>query len=388
MKQEQLKRENDEIDLIEIFRTLWDKKFLIILMTFLITGVSAIYAFTAKEKWVSQAEISPPKLQEFQNYFAIKKELARIIQDSSSENKEPKRSNENEDVSKDLFGRLSLLLNSGNEKEAFLSQSGLYLDLIANEKDALSQRKILSKLAKESIQIIKPDPKRDLNLDGLKISFSAETPKDAQQYLTDFIQAVNDKTAQQSINDIQVEIQETINDLKYERDLFESSVKVQNAIRLDNLQNAYQTALLAGITDYVKAVEKLEIADGVSGMLSSDAKIPLSGSKSDNDPYLFMFGEKYLKAQIDSLQNHKVIYPQRYYQVQELLTKLELLLKKIQSTEVKIQSFSYQAFPDYPISRDKPKRAIILAFGFIAGLILSSLFVLGMNVFRKSRKDN
>lgn len=388
MKQEQFKRENDEIDLIEILRTLWDKKFLIILMTFLITGVSAIYAFTAKEKWVSQAEISPPKLQEFQNYFAIKKELARIIQDSSSENKEPKSSNENEDVSKDLFGRLGLLLNSGNEKEAFLSQSGLYLDLIANEKDALSQRKILSKLAKENIQVIKPDPKRDLNLDGLKISFSAETPKDAQQYLTDFIQAVNDKTAQQSINDIQVEIQETINDLKYERDLFESSVKVQNAIRLDNLQNAYQTARLAGITDYVKAVEKLEIADGVSGMLSSDAKIPLSGFKSDNDPYLFMFGEKYLKAQIDSLQSNKVIYPQRYYQVQELLTKLELLLKKIQITEVKIQSFSYQTFPDYPISRDKPKRAIILAFGFIAGLILSSLFVLGMNVFRKSRKDN
>lgn len=386
MKQEQFKRENDEIDLIEILRTLWDKKFLIILMTFLITGVSAIYAFTAKEKWVSQAEISPPKLQEFQNYFAIKKELARIIQDSGSENTGQK--NSNEDVSKDLFGRLSLLLNSGNEKEAFLSQSGLYLDLIANEKDALSQRKILSKLAKENIQIIKPDPKRDLNLDGLKISFSAETPKDAQQYLTDFIQAVNDKTAQQSINDIQVEIQETINDLKYERDLFESSVKVQNAIRLDNLQNAYQTARLAGITDYVKAVEKLEIADGVSGMLSSDAKIPLSGFKSDNDLYLFMFGEKYLKAQIDSLQSNKVIYPQRYYQVQELLTKLELLLKKIQSTEVKIQSFSYQAFPDYPISRDKPKRAIILAFGFIAGLILSSLFVLGMNVFRKSRKDN
>lgn len=386
MKQEQFKRENDEIDLIEILRTLWDKKFLIILMTFLITGVSAIYAFTTKEKWVSQAEISPPKLQEFQNYFAIKKELARIIQDSGSENTGPR--NSNEDVSKDLFGRLSLLLNSGNEKEAFLSQSGLYLDLIANEKDALSQRKILSKLAKENIQIIKPDPKRDLNLDGLKISFSAETPKDAQQYLTDFIQAVNDKTAQQSINDIQVEIQETINDLKYERDLFESSVKVQNAIRLDNLQNAYQTALLAGITDYVKAIEKLEISDGVSGMLSSDAKIPLSGSKSDNDPYLFMFGEKYLKAQIDSLQNHKVIYPQRYYQVQELLTKLELLLKKIQSTEVKIQSFSYQAFPDYPISRDKPKRAIILALGFIAGLILSSLFVLGMNLFRKNRKDS
>lgn len=386
MKQEQFKRENDEIDLIEILRTLWDKKFLIILMTFLITGVSAIYAFTAKEKWVSQAEISPPKLQEFQNYFAIKKELARIIQDSGSENTGPK--NSNEDVSKDLFGRLSLLLNSGNEKEAFLSQSGLYLDLIANEKDALSQRKILSKLAKENIQIIKPDPKRDLNLDGLKISFSAETPKDAQQYLKDFIQAVNDKTAQQSINDIQVEIQETINDLKYERDLFESSVKVQNAIRLDNLQNAYQTARLAGITDYVKAVEKLEIADGVSGMLSSDAKIPLSGFKSDNDPYLFMFGEKYLKAQIDSLQSNKVIYPQRYYQVQELLTKLELLLKKIQITEVKIQSFSYQTFPDYPISRDKPKRAIILALGFIAGLILSSLFVLGMNLFRKNRKDS
>ncbi|WP_277052968.1 Wzz/FepE/Etk N-terminal domain-containing protein, partial [Zestomonas thermotolerans] len=36
---------NDEIDLIELFHSLWEQKWLILLVTFLVTGAAAAYAF-------------------------------------------------------------------------------------------------------------------------------------------------------------------------------------------------------------------------------------------------------------------------------------------------------------------------------------------------------
>ena len=48
---------NDEIDLIELFRVLWKKKVWIVLSAFVCTLIAGIYAFTAKEQWLSLIHI-------------------------------------------------------------------------------------------------------------------------------------------------------------------------------------------------------------------------------------------------------------------------------------------------------------------------------------------
>ena len=110
----------------------------------------------------------------------------------------------------------------------------------------------------------------------------------------------------------------------------------------------------------------------------SEAKIPLSDSKLSDSTYLFMLGEKYLKAQIDVLKNSSIIYPPRYYQVSSLLSELEPLL--IKAKQVKANAFSYQASPDYPVKRDWPKRLLLLVIGFILGFLISSIVVLTREV--------
>ena len=105
-----------------------------------------------------------------------------------------------------------------------------------------------------------------------------------------------------------------------------------------------------------------------------DARLNISDSKLADGTYLFMLGEKYLKAQIDVLKDSSVVYPPRYYQVSSLLSELEPLL--IKAKQAKANAFSYQASPDYPVVKDKPKKGLILVIGFIVGLILSILIIL------------
>lgn len=50
-------KRDDEIDLVELIKVLWNKKIWIVLSTIVFTALAAVYAFTAKEQWTSKAEV-------------------------------------------------------------------------------------------------------------------------------------------------------------------------------------------------------------------------------------------------------------------------------------------------------------------------------------------
>ncbi|MGL4418180.1 MAG: Wzz/FepE/Etk N-terminal domain-containing protein, partial [Plesiomonas shigelloides] len=61
---------DDEIDLFELMATLWKKKGIIVLVTFLTTALAAGYAFTAKEQWTSEAIVTVPSAAAVSNLYA------------------------------------------------------------------------------------------------------------------------------------------------------------------------------------------------------------------------------------------------------------------------------------------------------------------------------
>lgn len=50
-------KRDDEIDLVELIKVLWNKKIWILISAFIFTALAAVYAFTAKEQWTSKAEV-------------------------------------------------------------------------------------------------------------------------------------------------------------------------------------------------------------------------------------------------------------------------------------------------------------------------------------------
>lgn len=370
--QSKMNSANDEIDLIELVKTLWDKKIWIIISTVICTAIAGIYAFTAKEQWTSKAEVIAPKVTDLGSYFNVRKEYARILGQEFDVGA----------LANGLFAKFNLLSESLDERNEFFVQSDVYKKLIEG-KDEKSQRSILSNLTRENIAITKPDPKKEPDLIGRRISFLAETPEDAQLTLEKFIAFTSQSAYQLELENFLINLNEVLSDLTYEKTKFERDLSIQRSVQLENLHNALNIAKEAGIKDYAKAFGATNDT-ALQAIAMSETKIPLSDSKLSDGTYLFMLGEKYLQAQIDVLTQKGVIYPPRYYQVSELLKELEPLLVKVK--EAKANAFSYQASPDYPVVKDKPKRLFILLGGAVAGGLLSALVLIMNYLFKQNRR--
>lgn len=72
---EQSLRSHDEIDLIELFRILWSKKWWIVISTIIFTILAGVYAFAAKEQWTSKAEVVEPQLVDLGDYLNLRKNM-------------------------------------------------------------------------------------------------------------------------------------------------------------------------------------------------------------------------------------------------------------------------------------------------------------------------
>lgn len=359
-----------EIDLIELLRVLWVKKVWIVLSAFLCTLIAGVYAFTAKEQWTSKAEVIAPKTVDLGNYFALRKEYARILN-------QPFDSGALENY---LFDKFNLLSESLDVRKDFFTSSAYYKKLVEGKPEQ-EQRRILADLISKDITVTKPDAKKEADLIGRRITFSAETAIDAQNTLTQFINLISQLSLKLELDNFLLNFNEVVADLKFEKTKFETDLQIQKNVQLANLENALGIAKEAGLQDYAKSFSSANNSSAIQTIAMSEAKIPLSDSKLSDSSYLFMLGEKYLKAQIDVLKQNNVIYPPRYYEVSTLLSQLEPLLTKVK--EVKANAFSYQASPDYPVKRDWPKRLILLIAGAFLGSVLGCLVVLVKSFLKK-----
>lgn len=362
---------SDEIDLIELIRVLWDKKWWVVLTTFVTTLLAGVYAFTAKEQWTSKATVIAPTLTELGDYLDIRREYNRILRVDPVDTAA---------LSAGLFSNFKRLSQSPDARNEFFQQSELYKELI-KDKDESAQRTILYSLTNETMQFITPDPKKEPNAIGNIISLYAEEPQAAQATLGEFVDFINKKVLELELEEFLVDFQNLLTALRYEKSLIQEDLSANKSVQLENLNKAYETAVKAGIKEYSKALDATN-ASNVAAALS-DTKIPLSDSKLAEGSYLFMLGEKYLKAQIDVANEKGIVYPPRYYQIDYQLKQLEPLFEK--AKVAKTTTYSYQASPDYPVSKDKPRRWLILLLGVIIGFMISLCSVLG-SILIKYRK--
>ncbi|EFM89361.1 Wzz-like protein [Actinobacillus pleuropneumoniae] len=357
---------NEEIDLIELILVLWNKKLLIAAVTFIFTALAAVYAFTAKEKWTSQAEVITPRVTDISEYLSLRKEYNLIMGSEFKEN----------DIRNELNELFSRYVLSYDEAISFFKTTDTYKKLAEKENEAGLQR-AASEFTTESLKVIKPDAKKDPNALGSKIAISSETALSAQTELNDFIRHISDISFNFSKNEFIYWVKESISSLNYEKEVIEQDQSIQRKVQIQNLEAALDMAKKAGIKEYSSA---LSSNSSVANLAVSDTKIPLSDSKLADGTYLFMLGEKNLQAQLDIAKTKEIVYSPRYYQIQEQLLKLNTLLPKVE--KVTGQTYSYVSSPTYPVIKDAPKKGIILAIGFLVGLVLSSLSMLILSLFK------
>lgn len=363
--------ESDEIDLVELVKNLWKKKLWIILSAFVCTAIAAGYAFTAKEQWTSTAVIAAPRPTDLGKLLPVRSEYARIIGDNEFSPS---------GLSNSLYGQFKHFLLSNDLKREFLSQSSL----IKNHTKDMTEEQLedyIEDAISKYLVIHEVDPnKKDLTaLDkiGLKITFSAETPKLAQAVLLDYVNFVNQFVLNQINKEFKLGFNLRLDALKFTKKQIEESLTEAKTVQVENLDKALNIAKKAGIRDFSKGnSNNLSVPEYMLG----EGRLNISDSKLADGTYLFMLGEKYLQAQLDIAKNTEIVYPVDYYSTERQLTKLTKLEPSLDNIG-EVKSYYYLSSPDYPVQRDWPKRLILLIVGFVFGVVLSSLIILAREVF-------
>ena len=273
------------IDLVSIIWILWRGKLTIILFSVIFSIAALIYAFTAKEKWTSTAEVIAPRIKELSSYLDARKEYSLISEEELNVGT----------LIDGLHAKFSRLLYSLDEREQFFLQSEEYKRLVKDGDDK-TKRKILESLIVKDISILKPDAKKNPDMIGKRISFTAETADISQQVLREFIHYIDEKAFQIELNEFLIWLNQRIVSLEYEKSQIEGGLIIQKSVQIENLVKALDIAKAAGIKEYATLLSNEGAA--ISNIVAGDAKITLSESKLSDGTYLFMLGEKYLKAHI------------------------------------------------------------------------------------------
>ena len=363
---------NDEIDLIELFRVLWKKKLWIVLSAFVCTLIAGVYAFTAKEQWTSTAIVVAPRSTDLGSLLPARAEYARIIGDGDFSA---------EKLSDSLYGQFKHFLLSNDLKRQFLEQSE-WVKNYTKEMTEDQKRKYIEETVSKYLIVHEVDPKKkdltELDKIGLKLTFSAETPKDAQLVLGQYVEFINQYLLNQTNQEFKLGFNLRLDALKFAKEQIEESLTETKTVQVENLTNALNIAKKAGITDFSRGNNNISVPEYMLG----DARLNISDSELADGTYLFMLGEKYLQAQLDIAKNNPVVYPTNYYSTERQLSKLTKLASQLDSVE-NVKAYYYLSSPDYPVVKDKPKKALILAIGFIIGLIISLISITFCFIFKK-----
>ena len=363
---------NNEIDLIELIRTLWNKKIWILLSAFLGTAIAGVYAFTAKEQWTSTAIIVAPRLTDLGNLLPTRAEYARIIGDGDfSAGK----------LSDSLYGQFKHFLLSNDLKRQFLEQSE-WVKNYTKDMTEEQKRKYIEETVSKHLIVHEVDPKKkdltELDKIGLKLTFSAETPKDAQLVLGQYVEFINQYLLNQTNQEFKLGFNLRLDALKFAKEHMEESLTETKTVQVENLTNALDIAKKAGIKNFSRGNNNISVPEYMLG----DARLNISDSKLADGTYLFMLGEKYLQAQLDIAKNSPVIYPTNYYSTERQLAKLTKLAPQLESVQ-EVKAYHYLSSPDYPVIKDKPKKALILMIGLLIGGFISTISIILAELFRR-----
>lgn len=350
-------QDNDEIDLVELFRTLWKQKAKIALVTAATTLAAGIYAFTAEEVWTSKAVITAPKASDMGEFYLLAQNLERnapmiMTPDGVQTKTEDAKQLQFANLQTNLYKEFKDALNSQDERREFFVSSDYYKEKIKGKPER-DQKVILKEITEKDIKYTAAD---DVKKTFDTIALSADTSKQSQILLQQYIASVNATVVKNNEHELTLLLNKFRQDLAAEAKALETSAEDMLKLQIKNVSDALAQA---------KEMNLIE----------PSANLPIDIS----DSTMYLLGSKALSAKLASLKVSEPTLAKRYFDVQQQLK----ILNGIKISSVTGQVFGFVDMPDEPVTKDKPKRALILVLGAILGAILGCMIALMLHAFRK-----
>ncbi|MEZ8879538.1 LPS O-antigen chain length determinant protein WzzB [Vibrio lentus] len=352
---------NDDISLKELIKVLWDSKLMIILITTVFAVGSVIFVFSAQEWWVSSAKISRAQPQDLTTYqqqvnqfqpvfnlhqddgtVLVSKELDNLFNSSS------------------LYQRFIDTFNSSNNKRNFLDENiefQVIKDTLSSDMVNLQEddgRLLYTKWFKKITAVSENNSGES---SPYFLNFKAPTKESSFALLTSYISYTESKVHQDAFNNLQAVVNGKKNELVQQKNIIENQAKNQLKVEIERANYAMGIAKAAGVEQPIQAGD-------------------------DNELFSIKLGSKGLEAKIvalESIKNLSVIEPR----LQQISAKLNMLKNLEIDREVEFQTFRFFKNVEQPVTRDQPKRALIVILSALSGGILALVIVLIRFAFRK-----
>ena len=363
---------NDEIDLLDLISTLWQRKFLIVLIAAL--GFAGAYgaSLLMKEEWRSTAMVVGPRVANTGEILDVNRTLAQVM---SGENLiDPRVTRKFVDIEVDetltkIFETFLYTAADSDEKQEYLAKTGLFKRLLS-EGDT-SEAALLNDMS-QNLTVEIPDEKKKSLTMAYSLSFTSDSAESAQETLSGYMDSIDkasrDKVIEEFNNTLNAQISlrtQQVADIEHE-------VKYKRKVAIDNYKEALLTAKKAGIKSS---------PGSLAGRGDSMSNLVLE-INSNPQQLLYLQGEEVLQALVDVSESEPLIYPEIYYRLKYEVESLE----KLKDANPEFQTFNYQMRPTLPTKRIAPKRAQLAVLGGVLGGVLASLYVLIAGAFANRRR--
>lgn len=335
---------SDEFDFRRIISVVWYQKAMVLFVAGVFTIVGVSYAILAPQVWISQAEIKQPTLKETESLELNLNQLMNAQIPETAFTGFEKKS---------LYDDFVNNFNSLNNKRQFLLEKG-YLEIEATKSGTTEprpKRQLLKKMA-EGINAQALDKLSE----EVTLSFAADSAEEAKARLEQYILFIQQQESTTKGKELDTIWQNRIKTLQTQ---FESA-------RMDTLKQLQDDILR---TEYSLRITQAAGIEAPVQNLQSEGSLTIDlGARA--------LAEK-LKI-LKEIKNPEFMNP--------ALGDLRLQLSSLQALKVEtlpFQSFAYLASPSEPLSRDKPKRPLVVALATLFGGMLGVGIVLVRHAFRR-----
>lgn len=334
---------SDEIDLRELVLVLWRQKVLILLVTSVFAVAGIAYALLSPQVWSAKAVISAPRSEDLRPLLRMASQATQFGVTGFPSGQ-------------DLYGEFIAEFNSYENRRDFLKGSSFFKEQVQTAQlDPRAQRLWLRKWA-ELISAEAIDKKGEKP--GIIITSSADNSSQALNLLETYIQFIIAKQQRDLVSNL-VEQQSTkvaalSTSLKLTREDAERVFKNE----IDNLALTISIAKAAGV------------------------ERPLT-NYSNGDRFSPTLGTKGLEEKL------KVFKTLELTTYQPKLIELQVQMERLKAVEmdgISFRPFSYLDAPEEALSRDKPKRPLIVVLATLLGGMLGVGIVLVRHAFHRPER--
>jgi chain length determinant protein (polysaccharide antigen chain regulator) len=327
----------DEIDLVDLLKTLLSSKLKLLAITFSFILVSLIAVFVISPTYKSKAILSAPSVSD------INQLIPMPIKDFDL-------------TPLSLFDRASMIVKSQVSKKAFYDQ------YISHSKKNDSE---LFEDFEKQLQTNNPLDK-DTNSHPLVLSYEGDNETQVPSILKGYIDFANKRTLQSVQNDFMAYKSSQIDQLESKINQLRAEEKNRLISSIVNYSNALTIAKSLNVKNPIQSVSGL-----VNDATKSGAEtMPLNFSRIP----LYSLGSKYLEKKLDELKSTKNI-DTNISELPGLLAELGAL-KTIKMYPEKAKAFTFLAEPLSPAKKVKPKRSLIVTLAGILGFFFAIFYVL------------